>query len=54
MMNPAIKDIIKEELQKILDVGFIYPIVNSDWVSLLVIFPKKNGKCRICAHYCEL
>eukprot|EP00253_Pinus_taeda_P017976 PITA_17976 len=25
-MNPALKDIVKEELQKLLDVGFIYPI----------------------------
>eukprot|EP00253_Pinus_taeda_P009607 PITA_09607 len=25
-MNPALKDIVKEELQKLLDAGFIYPI----------------------------
>ena len=38
-MNPTLKDIVKEELQKILDAGFIYPISDSDWVSPLVLFP---------------
>eukprot|EP00253_Pinus_taeda_P006434 PITA_06434 len=44
-MNPALKDIVKEELQKLLDVGFIYPISDSKWY--LVLVPKKNGKWRI-------
>jgi hypothetical protein len=50
-MNPAMKDIVKQELQKLLDVGFIYPISDSEWVSPLVIVPKKNGKWRICVDY---
>ena len=29
-MNQALKDIVKEELQKLLDAGFIYPILNSE------------------------
>ena len=45
-MNPALKDIFKEELQKLLYVGFIYPISDSEWVSPLVLVPKKNGKCK--------
>jgi hypothetical protein len=38
-MNPNLKEIVKEELQKILNVDFIYPISNSEWVSPLVIVP---------------
>lgn len=53
-MKPALKNIIKEELQKLLDVGFIYPISDNQWVSLLVISPKKNGKWWICVDYKEL
>jgi len=53
-MNPALKDIVKEELQKLLDAGFIYPISDREWVSPLVLVPKKNGKWRIYVDYREL
>eukprot|EP00253_Pinus_taeda_P019760 PITA_19760 len=43
-MNPNLREIVKEELQKLLNVNFIYPISDSRWVSPLVIVPKKNGK----------
>jgi hypothetical protein len=50
-MNPNIKDIVKEELQKLLNAGFIYPISDSEWVSPLVIVPKMNGKWRFYVEY---
>eukprot|EP00253_Pinus_taeda_P025272 PITA_25272 len=53
-MNPSLKEIVKEELQTLLDVGFIHPISYYEWVSPLVLFPKKNGKWRICVDYKEL
>lgn len=53
-MNPTIKDIVKEELQKLLDGGFIYPILDSEWVSPLIIFTQKNLNWRICVDYQEL
>lgn len=45
------RDVVKEEQQKLLNVGFIYPILDSRWVSSLVVVPKKNGKWNICVDY---
>ena len=53
-MKLTLKDIVKEELQKLLDAGFIYPMSDSEWVSPLVLVLKKNGKWRICVDYREL
>ena len=53
-MNPMLQDIVREELQKLLKVNFIYPISDSQWVSPLAIIPKKNGKWRICVDYIQL
>ena len=53
-MNPALRDIVKEEVQKLLDAGFIYPISDSQWVSPLVLVPKKDGRWRIFIDYREL
>eukprot|EP00253_Pinus_taeda_P023418 PITA_23418 len=53
-MNLALKDIVKEELQNLLDARFIYPISNIEWVSPLVLVPEKNGMWRICVNYREL
>jgi hypothetical protein len=53
-MNPTSKDIVKEELQKLLNANFIYPISDNKWVSPLVIVPNKNGKWRVCVDFREL
>jgi len=39
-INLALKDIVKEELRKLLDVNFMYPIFDSKWVSPLVVVHK--------------
>nr|GEX45132.1 reverse transcriptase domain-containing protein [Tanacetum cinerariifolium] len=41
--NPKIHDVIKKEVLKLLDVGLIYPIFDSPWVSLVHCVPKKGG-----------
>nr|GEX61614.1 reverse transcriptase domain-containing protein [Tanacetum cinerariifolium] len=42
-VNPKIHDVIKKEVEKLLDVGLIYPISDSPWVSLIHCVPKKGG-----------
>nr|GEW85267.1 reverse transcriptase domain-containing protein [Tanacetum cinerariifolium] len=42
-VNPKIHDIIKKEVEKLLDAGLIYPISNSPWVSPVHCVPKKGG-----------
>ena len=52
--EPKPKEIVKEELHKLLNVNFIYLISDSQWVSTLVIVPQKDGKWRVCINYREL
>nr|GFB59727.1 reverse transcriptase domain-containing protein [Tanacetum cinerariifolium] len=42
-VNPKIYDVIKKEVEKLLDAGLIYPISNSPWVSLVHCILKKGG-----------
>nr|GEY43342.1 reverse transcriptase domain-containing protein [Tanacetum cinerariifolium] len=42
-VNPKIHDVIKKEIEKLLDAGLIYPISDSPWVSLVHCVPKKGG-----------
>src|SRR5271156_1480600 len=39
---------IKEEIDKLKEAEFIYEIEHTDWVSPIVVVPKKNGKLRVC------
>jgi len=41
-MNPTLKEIVKEELQKMIFINFIYPISENQWVSHVVIIPQKR------------
>ena len=44
---------VKEEIDRLLEAGFIYPVNNLEWVSPIVVVPKKVGadgkvKIRVC------
>ena len=48
-MNPKYKEKVNEELDKMLVVGIIEPVKESNWVSPMVVQEKKKqGEIRIC------
>ena len=42
-LNPLMQEAIKAKILKLLDNGIIYPISDSQWVSLVNAVPKKAG-----------
>ena len=42
-LNPHMKEVVRAEVLKLLDVGIIYPISDSKWVSPTQVVPKKSG-----------
>ena len=42
-LNPRYSLMVKEDINRLLEAGFIYPVVNSEWVSPIVVVPKKVG-----------
>ncbi|XP_074270750.1 uncharacterized protein LOC141594645 [Silene latifolia] len=42
-LNPPMMDVVKKEVLKLLHVGMIYPISDSQWVSPTQVVPKKSG-----------
>nr|GEZ67928.1 reverse transcriptase domain-containing protein [Tanacetum cinerariifolium] len=42
-VDPKIHDVIKKEVEKLLNAGLIYPISDSPWVSPIHCVPKKGG-----------
>jgi predicted MarR family transcription regulator len=43
MMNPKLKPLVNIELEKLKKAGIIYSIINSYWLSNLVILRKRSG-----------
>jgi hypothetical protein len=42
-LNPAMEEVVRVEVIKLLDVGIIYPISDSKWASPIHIVPKRVG-----------
>ena len=53
-MNPNFAKHVKEEIDKLLKVGFIYLVHQVTWLSPIVIVPKKSAKIRVCVDYKKL
>jgi hypothetical protein len=47
LVHPRKTAAIKEEVEKLLKYGFIYPIPLTEWVSNIVLVAKKQGMCRL-------
>ena len=41
-LNPPMMDVVKREILKLLEVGVIYPIFDSKWISPVQVVPKKS------------
>ena len=53
-MNPAMKEVVKKEVLKLLDIGVIYPIADRKWVSPTQVVPKKSGVTVVANEHNEL
>ena len=42
-LNPHMKEVVRAEVLKLLQIGIIYPISDSPWVSPTQVVPKKSG-----------
>jgi hypothetical protein len=42
-LTHAMREVVKKEVIKLLNVGIIYPIPHSEWVSPVHCVPKKGG-----------
>ena len=42
-LNPKMKEVVRMEILKLLEVGIIYPIADSRWVNHVHCVPKKGG-----------
>jgi len=53
-VHPRKTSTIKTEVEKLLKVGFIYPVPLTEWVSNIILGTKKQGTIRVCVDYKDL
>jgi hypothetical protein len=46
-LNPNYATTVKQDIKKLLAIGFIQSIEEATWLSPIVVVPKKNGKLKI-------
>ena len=52
--HPDRQKIIRDEVDKLLEAGFIREVEYPDWLTNVVVVPKKKGKWRVCVDYTNL
>ena len=52
--HPDRQKIIRDEVDKVLDVGFIRKVEYPEWLANVVVVPNKEGKWRVCVDYTSL
>ncbi|GLJ55334.1 hypothetical protein SUGI_1187310 [Cryptomeria japonica] len=53
-MNPKVALLVKAEIEKLLEAGFIRPIDYSPWISNIVTVAKPDNKIRMCTDFQDL
>ncbi len=53
-LNPNYATTIKQDIDKLLAIGFIQPLKEATWLSPIMVLLKKNGKLRICVNFKKL
>eukprot|EP01018_Ginkgo_biloba_P024701 Gb_11641 [translate_table: standard] len=53
-MHPKVALLVKEELQKLLNAGFIRPIDYSEWISNIILVSKKSNDIRLCIDFRDI
>nr|CAN62505.1 hypothetical protein VITISV_010653 [Vitis vinifera] len=52
--HPDRQKVIQNEIDKLLEAGFIREVSYPDWLANVVVVPKKEGKWRVCVDYTNL
>jgi hypothetical protein len=52
--HPRQENVIKREITRLLDVGFIKELYHPDWLTDPILVPKKNKDWRMCIDYTNL
>nr|CAN76908.1 hypothetical protein VITISV_006597 [Vitis vinifera] len=52
--HPDRQKVIRNEIDKLLEAGFIREVSYPDWLANVVVVPKKEGKWRVCVDYTNL
>ena len=53
-MNPRLQLLVKAELERLLQAGFMTPVEITNWIFPMVLVKKKNEKLRVCVDYRKL